>query len=60
MGKDPADQRMVQLARVLMVTKQQVEKLAESVAELSNKHQHIDDLSSSLTGRLTDLNNTLG
>ena len=30
-GKDPADQRMVQLARVLMITKQQVEKLAESV-----------------------------
>ena len=59
-GKDPVDQRMVQLARVLMVTKQQVEKLSESVVELSSRQQDIDGLSTELTGRLTELNGTLG
>ncbi len=55
----PLDQRIVQVARVVMATKQQVEQLNGAVAELSSQQQHIDDLATDLKQRLTELHDRL-
>jgi len=58
--KSPLDQRLVQVARVLVVTKQQVERLTEAVTELTSRQQHLDDLSTQLHERIGGLHGQLG
>jgi chromosome segregation ATPase len=56
----PLDQRIVQVARVVMATKQQVEQLNGAVAQLASQQQHIDDLATDLKQRLGDFHERLG
>ena len=55
----PLDQRIVQVARVVMATKKQVEQLNGAVAQLTSQQQHIDDLATDLKQRLSELNQRL-
>ncbi|MEE8167055.1 MAG: hypothetical protein V3T64_15925, partial [Myxococcota bacterium] len=56
----PLDQRIVQVARVVMATKQQVEQLNGAVAQLTSQQQHIDDLATDLKQRLSEFHERLG
>ncbi len=56
----PLDQRIVQVARVVMATKQQVEQLNGAVAALTAQQQHIDDLATDLKQRLGEFHERLG
>ena len=56
----PLDQRIVQVARVVMATKQQVEQLNGAVAQLTSQQQHMDDIATDLKQRLSEFHDRLG
>ncbi len=54
-ARNPLDQRLVVLVRLLEFTKGQVERLNESVTELTSRYQHIDELGDRIGGALSGL-----
>ena len=59
-GKNPLDQRLVQVARVVMATKDHVERLSKVVTDLTERQQQIDELSSELKQQLGTTTGELG